>query len=198
VLYPEQAEGTESVSVLDLLMEDDLRVLMAKDTFVLLWVLWTQRCPSAQLFSKSFLDDLRPNKPCFTRPQISHKAALVRRIFRAKSSLCPLTVVAEDGIAVRGVCYCITSHAAPSCYGGAGRTCLLVETQLLNADNSYKYEISGQATRQWHTKRHKGSCRGVEFSPDGSLLVSVGKDAVIKVADTETGKVVSKDTEAHS
>jgi len=170
VLYPEQAEGTESVSVLDLLMEDDLRVLMAKDTFVLLWVLWTQRCPSAQLFSKSFLDDLRPNKPCFTRPQI----------------------------AVRGVCYCITSHAAPSCYGGAGRTCLLVETQLLNADNSYKYEISGQATRQWHTKRHKGSCRGVEFSPDGSLLVSVGKDAVIKVADTETGKVVSKDTEAHS
>ena len=63
---------------------------------------------------------------------------------------------------------------------------------------SYKYQVNGSAEKQWHTKRHKGSCRGVEFSHDGSLLVSVGKDAVIKLADSETGKVIAKDTEAHS
>jgi WD40 repeat protein len=52
--------------------------------------------------------------------------------------------------------------------------------------------------QQWHTKRHKGSCRGVEFSPDGESIVTIGKDSVIKVANSETGKVISKDTEAHS
>lgn len=67
-----------------------------------------------------------------------------------------------------------------------------------SVNRSYKYELNGPLERQWHTKRHKGSCRGVEFSPDGTILVSVGKDGVIKLADSETGKVVSKDTEAHS
>src|SRR5271170_6146176 len=64
--------------------------------------------------------------------------------------------------------------------------------------HSYKYELGGPTTKQWHTKRHKGSCRGIEFSLDGSHLVSVGKDTVIKMADSETGKVVVKDMEAHS
>ena len=63
---------------------------------------------------------------------------------------------------------------------------------------SYKYELGGEATKLWHTKRHKGSCRGVEFSHDGSTLLSVGKDKVIKLADSETGKVLAKDTEAHT
>jgi WD40 repeat protein len=52
--------------------------------------------------------------------------------------------------------------------------------------------------KQWHTKRHKGSCRGVEFSPDGESIVSVGKDLVIKIANCETGKVTAKDMQAHS
>jgi WD40 repeat protein len=66
------------------------------------------------------------------------------------------------------------------------------------ANVSYKYELGGPPTKQWHTKRHKGSCRGLEFSPNGNSLVSVGKDAVIKLADAETGKVIAKDTEAHT
>jgi WD repeat-containing protein 55 len=65
-------------------------------------------------------------------------------------------------------------------------------------DISYKYELNGSSTMQWQTKRHKGSCRGVEFSPDGNTLVSVGKDAVIKLANSESGKIVAKDTEAHT
>jgi WD40 repeat protein len=63
---------------------------------------------------------------------------------------------------------------------------------------SYHYELGGSTTKQWQTKRHKGSCRGVEFSPDGARLVSVGKDGAIKLADPETGKVVMKDMEAHT
>jgi len=52
--------------------------------------------------------------------------------------------------------------------------------------------------KKWHTKRHKLSCRGLEFSPDGAQIVSVGKDGVIKIADSETGKVTAKDMEAHT
>jgi WD repeat-containing protein 55 len=52
--------------------------------------------------------------------------------------------------------------------------------------------------KEWHTKRHKGSCRGVEFSPDGESIVSVGRDSVIKIANSETGKVTAKDMQAHS
>ena len=52
--------------------------------------------------------------------------------------------------------------------------------------------------KKWHTKRHKLSCRGLEYSPDGDKLVSVGKDGVIKIADSETGKVTAKDTGAHT
>jgi WD40 repeat protein len=67
-----------------------------------------------------------------------------------------------------------------------------------DANRSYKYEIGGPMVKQWYTKRHKGSCRGIEFSPDGESLVSIGKDTVIKVANSETGKVFAKDMEAHS
>lgn len=48
----------------------------------------------------------------------------------------------------------------------------------------------------WKTKRHKGSCRSVIFDPLesslGAYVYSVGKDHIIKKAQTETGKVVSK------
>ena len=64
--------------------------------------------------------------------------------------------------------------------------------------SSYHYELGGSTTKKWHTKRHKGSCRGIEFSSDGNELISVGKDRVIKLADSESGKVVMKDTEAHT
>lgn len=63
--------------------------------------------------------------------------------------------------------------------------------------NTYDIKTSLSTSKQWQTKRHKGSCRGVEFSPDGNKLVSVGKDGGIKLADSETGKVVAKDMEAH-
>lgn len=50
----------------------------------------------------------------------------------------------------------------------------------------------------WKTKRHKGSCRSAIFDPlENSLgenIYSVGTDHIIKKANTETGKVLSKAT----
>jgi len=74
----------------------------------------------------------------------------------------------------------------------------LVHYFNIHSDVSYKYELEGSITKVWSTKRHKGSCRGVEFTSDGTKLVSVGKDGVIKIADSETGKVIAKDMEAHT
>jgi WD40 repeat protein len=57
--------------------------------------------------------------------------------------------------------------------------------------------LTSSATSKWQAKRHKGSARDVVFSPDGTRLVSVGKNGVVKLSDSETGKLISKDDEAH-
>lgn len=44
----------------------------------------------------------------------------------------------------------------------------------------------------WRTRRHKGSCRCLCFSVDGSSLFSAGTDGIVKAADTATGKVMGK------
>ncbi|KAL9115332.1 MAG: hypothetical protein Q9227_000653 [Pyrenula ochraceoflavens] len=50
----------------------------------------------------------------------------------------------------------------------------------------------GSVETAWRTKRHKGSCRTLAFSPDGSTLYSAGTDGIVKAAAADTGQVTSK------
>ncbi|CAD0096205.1 unnamed protein product, partial [Aureobasidium mustum] len=50
----------------------------------------------------------------------------------------------------------------------------------------------GQIEAAWRTRRHKGSCRSLGYSLDGSTLFSAGTDGIVKGADSVTGKVVTK------
>lgn len=50
----------------------------------------------------------------------------------------------------------------------------------------------GEIETQWRTRRHKGSCRSLAFTLDGDALFSSGTDGIVKLADTETGRVVDK------
>lgn len=50
----------------------------------------------------------------------------------------------------------------------------------------------GHIEAAWRTRRHKGSCRSLGYSLDGSTLFSAGTDGIVKGADSTTGKVVTK------
>ncbi|KAH9826906.1 WD repeat-containing protein jip5 [Teratosphaeria destructans] len=51
---------------------------------------------------------------------------------------------------------------------------------------------TGVVETTWKTKRHKGSCRCLGYSGDGSSLYSAGTDGLVKAADSATGQVTGK------
>ena len=50
----------------------------------------------------------------------------------------------------------------------------------------------GEIETGWRTRRHKGSCRVVRFGAEGGSVYSAGTDGIVKVANTEDGRVRMK------
>ena len=61
-----------------------------------------------------------------------------------------------------------------------------------SSSGSPSLEGYGTIETIWETRRHKGCCRALAFSKDGSTLFSAGTDGLVKAASAETGRVISK------
>lgn len=63
---------------------------------------------------------------------------------------------------------------------------------------AFSHEYSEESnTLAWSTQASKKSCRGVEFTNDGSHLMSISRDKSIQALDVATGRLLYKIPKAH-
>ncbi|KAI9019364.1 WD40-repeat-containing domain protein [Phycomyces nitens] len=60
----------------------------------------------------------------------------------------------------------------------------------------YRYGIKGNQ-QVWSTQLSRKSCRGVEFTPDGSVMISISRDRSIQKVDVQTGRLSMRIPKAH-
>lgn len=74
----------------------------------------------------------------------------------------------------------------------------LVAVGLINGlVQCYKYSALESNSQVWSTRVSKKSCRGVEFTEDGSHLMSISRDKSIQALDVSTGRLLYKIPKAH-
>ena len=84
-------------------------------------------------------------------------------------------------------------HSAPLiAFGLASGHVQLNRLPPVAPENNSGQNGYGTIDTAWRTRRHRGSCRSLAFSADGSQLYSSGADVIVKLAHTDTGRVVSK------
>ena len=62
---------------------------------------------------------------------------------------------------------------------------------------SHNYSVTKPNSLAWSTRASKKSCRGVEFTEDGSHLMSIWRDKSIQALDVTTGRLLYKIPKAH-
>ncbi|KAI9662664.1 MAG: WD repeat-containing protein jip5 [Alyxoria varia] len=133
---------------------------------------------------------LHPNKPLFAVGLVSgHVQAFRLPIAKAQKANGSISSSSSSG----GNVYPEAARTADTSNGHpASRPRKSSLSSRRSSSGSPSLEGYGTIETIWRTRRHKGCCRALAFSNDGSTLFSAGTDGLVKAASAETGRVIGK------